>query len=121
MIWCPFLYHTFLSSVSSGPESGHRSTTVAIFLAFVMFGISDGQMRKWLRRVTRPAVLGTLRRTSPLSDVWGCDRGSPIDRFYIERFLAEYRQDIVGRTLEVQDSRYTKRYGTAVTRCDVMD
>jgi SAM-dependent methyltransferase len=86
-----------------------------------MFGISDGQMRKWLRRVTRPAVLGTLRRTSPLSDVWGCDRGSPIDRFYIERFLAEYRQDIVGRTLEVQDSRYTKRYGTAVTRCDVLD
>jgi SAM-dependent methyltransferase len=86
-----------------------------------MFVISNGQIRKWIRRLTRPAVLGTLRRTSPLSDVWGFDRGNPVDRFYIESFLAEYRQDIVGRTLEVQNSAYTKLFGTGVTRCDVLD
>ena len=86
-----------------------------------MFGISDGQIRKSLRRTTRPALLGTLRRTSPLSDVWGFDRGNAVDRFYIESFLTEYRQDIVGRTLEVQDSGYTKKYGTGVTHCDVLD
>ena len=86
-----------------------------------MFGISKAQAGKWLRRMTRPAVLGTLRRTSPLSDVWGFDRGSAVDRFYIESFLTEYRRDITGRTLEMQDSGYTKLYGEGVTQGDVLD
>ena len=86
-----------------------------------MFGISNGQIRKWLRRVTRPAVLGTLRRTSPLSDVWGFDRGNAVDRYYIESFLAGHQQDVFGRALEVQGSYYTKLYGTGVTHCDVLD
>ena len=86
-----------------------------------MVGISGGQIQKWLRRISRPAVLGTLRRTEPLSDVWGFDRGNAVNRFYIESFLKEHRQDIIGRTLEVQDSWYTKLYGTGVTHCDVLD
>jgi SAM-dependent methyltransferase len=95
------------------------SSAPAISLTVVMFGID--QIRKWLRRVTRPAVLGTLRRTSPLSDVWGFDRGNAVDRFYIESFLTEYRRDIIGRALEVQDSWYTQRYGTGVTHRDILD
>jgi hypothetical protein len=79
------------------------------------------KIRLWLRRFGRPARLGTLRRTSPLSDFWGIDRGTPVDRYYIESFLAGYRKDIVGRTLEVNDREYTARYGTAVTQSDVLD
>src|ERR1700719_5091577 len=78
-------------------------------------------MRKWLRRVTRPAVLGTLRRTTPLSDDWGFDRGNAVDRYYIERFLTEYRRDITGRISEVQSSWYANPYGTGVTGCDVLE
>ena len=59
-----------------------------------------------LRRLRRPAWLGTLRRTSPLSDVFGLDRGKPVDRRYTEAFLDRHRQDIRGRVLEVKDSRY---------------
>jgi len=66
-------------------------------------------------------MLGLFRRTSPLSDDWGWDRGTPVDRYYIESFLEEYRQDIVGRILEVKDSGYTRQYGTAVTQSDVLD
>lgn len=62
-----------------------------------------------------------LRSSLPLSEVWGFDRGTPIDRYYIERFLARNRQDIVGRTLEIKSSAYTMQYGTAVTRADVLD
>jgi len=86
-----------------------------------MFGISGGQVGKWLRRAKRPALLGTLRRTSPLSDVWGFDRGNAVDRFYIESFLTEHSQDIVGRTLEVESPYYTTLYGAGVTICDVLD
>jgi SAM-dependent methyltransferase len=78
-------------------------------------------LRQRLNRLIRPAWLGTLRRTTPLSHNWGFDRGLPVDRYYIDRFLAEHRHDIRGCVLEVKDSRYTERYGVGVERCDVLD
>ncbi len=74
-----------------------------------------------LRRLTRPAWLGTLRRTTPLSARWGSDRGTPIDRYYIERFLEEHREDIRGRVLEVHDCAYTQRFGRSVETRNVLD
>jgi SAM-dependent methyltransferase len=74
-----------------------------------------------LRRLQRPARLGVLRRTRPLSDHWGFDRGTPVDRYYIERFLQASAGDIRGRVLEVLDDSYTRRYGRAVSRSDVVD
>lgn len=74
-----------------------------------------------LRRLVSPADLGALRRRIPLSRDWGFDRGVPVDRYYIERFLHEHRHDIRGRVLEIKESLYTDRFGTAVDRRDVMD
>ncbi len=79
------------------------------------------RLRQYVRRLSRPAWLGTLRRTYPLSDAWGYDRGTPVDRYYIEQFLAEFRGDIRGRVLEVKDSGYTARFGVGVTQVDVLD
>ena len=76
---------------------------------------------KRFRRLIRPAWLGSLRRTTPLSAVWGADRGTPVDRFYIQRFLEENRGDIRGRILEVGDSRYTRRFASEVVSSDVVD
>lgn len=80
-----------------------------------------GPLRQGLRRLLRPARLGVLRRTRPLSDFWGFDRGTPVDRHYIESFLAEHRADVRGRVLEVQDCAYTDRFGSGVERRDVLD
>jgi|SRR5215211_978865 len=77
--------------------------------------------RQRLERLRRPAWLGTIRRTTPLSDHWGRDRGTPVDRYYIERFLAEERDAIRGRVLEVMNAEYTERFGAAVERRDVLD
>jgi SAM-dependent methyltransferase len=78
-------------------------------------------LRRRVRRLKRPARLGTLRRTVPLSDEWGRDRGTPIDRYYIERFLGRERQHIRGRVLELLDSSYTRRFGVGVEQADVLD
>lgn len=78
-------------------------------------------LRQRLRRLVRPAWLGTLRRTSPLSPSWGTDRGTPLDRYYIERFLDAHRGDLRGRVLEVKDSTYTRQFGGEVTAADVLD
>jgi SAM-dependent methyltransferase len=65
--------------------------------------------------------LGVLRRTTPLSDEWGRDRGTPVDRYYIERFLEQEQASIQGRVLEVLDAGYTGRFGTRVQQSDVLD
>jgi glycosyltransferase involved in cell wall biosynthesis len=74
-----------------------------------------------IRRLRRPAFLGTLRRTEPLSDRWGLDRGEAIDRHYVEAFLRRYRRQIRGRVLEVGDARYARRFGMDVRSVDVLD
>jgi SAM-dependent methyltransferase len=76
---------------------------------------------KRLRRMLHPAWMGTLRRTVPLSTTEGRDRGQPVDRYYIESFLEQYRNDIRGRVLEVKDSTYTAMFGAGVTGSDVVD
>ena len=80
--------------------------------------------RKGRAAAPRPGAirLGDLDRTEPVSRSFGCDRGTPIDRYYIEGFLAQHAGDVAGRVLEIGDSRYTRRFGGArVTRSDVLD
>ncbi|HEX5734493.1 MAG TPA: glycosyltransferase [Blastocatellia bacterium] len=64
---------------------------------------------------------GDLRRLAPFSRVFGYDRGTPVDRYYIEGFLAHNHRDIRGRVLEVGDDTYTRRYGgERVDKIDVL-
>jgi SAM-dependent methyltransferase len=72
-------------------------------------------------RRARPPELGDLRRLAPIDPNWGFERGRPLDRVYIERFLEQHSADIRGRVLEVGGSKYTRRFGTGVVRADVLD
>lgn len=74
-----------------------------------------------LRRGKAPILLGSLGSTTPVSANFGFDRGTPVDRWYIERFLARNRADITGRVIEVKDSGYTDRLGHALTERAVLD
>lgn len=53
-------------------------------------------------------------REQPVSEVFGFDRGTPIDRYYIEKFLSAHRVHIQGRVGEIADNRYTQLFGTQV-------
>jgi len=78
------------------------------------------RLRAWHNR---PAGVrwGSLRRLNPVSRVFGYDRGTPIDRYYIDQFLNEHRQDIRGRVLEIAEPIYTRRFGDdRVTQADVL-
>jgi SAM-dependent methyltransferase len=79
-----------------------------------------GPWRPALRRMRRPFRLGRFD-TAPLSTEWGFDRGTPIDRYYIERFLDAHAADVRGRVLEVKSSEYTRRFDRGVVRADVLD
>jgi SAM-dependent methyltransferase len=77
--------------------------------------------RRRIRRTLRPTWLGSLRRTTPISTECGYDRGRPVDRYYIERFIQSNRADLRGRVLEVKEPLYTERYGDGATAIDVLD
>jgi hypothetical protein len=49
---------------------------------------------------------GDLRRLTPLSRCFGFDRGKPVDRYYIENFLASRAGDVRGRVLEIADKMF---------------
>jgi glycosyltransferase involved in cell wall biosynthesis len=63
---------------------------------------------------------GRLSNTRPISLNFGWDRGTPIDRYYIENFLADRAGNITGRVLEVGDDAYSRRYGSNISRQDVL-
>ena len=72
----------------------------------------------WRRR--RPPDLGDLRRTTPIDPNWGFERGTPIDRVYVERFVGGHASDIRGRVLEIAAPDYANRFGTGVESVDVL-
>jgi SAM-dependent methyltransferase len=66
--------------------------------------------RPWPPRLGR-VDLGDLASPRPVSDYFGFDRGQPVDRHYIERFLDRHRDAIEGTVLEIGDDSYSRRFG----------
>lgn len=80
--------------------------------------------KKLLRRIVNNKLFLPfyLRAGKPISDYYGLDRGTPVDRFFIERFLAEHTTYIKGNVLELLNDHYTKRFGgKEVTKSDILD
>ncbi|HLA98093.1 MAG TPA: methyltransferase domain-containing protein [Anaerolineales bacterium] len=82
--------------------------------------------RQWLTRNFRYPYankidLGDLGRTQPISRVWGLDRGTPVDRYYIHNFLASWSAAIRGHVLEIGEDTYTRQYGgERVQKSDIL-
>lgn len=72
-------------------------------------------VRRWLRHRHWPPVgwvrWGNLRRLTPISPIFGFDRGLSIDRYYIELFLNTHREEIQGAVLEIGEPVYTRQFG----------
>jgi SAM-dependent methyltransferase len=103
---------------------------VSDFVRSVANRILPTSVRQWLQtqrhhlRFSPPinwVRFGSLRRVTPISPVFGLDRGQSIDRYYIDHFLADHAADIRGGVLEIADNSYTTRFGgQRVTRSDVL-
>jgi SAM-dependent methyltransferase len=56
-------------------------------------------------------VFNDLTVNRPVSSSLGCDRGTPVDRYYIEKFLAAKAALVRGRVMEVGEDLYSRRFG----------
>jgi len=73
-------------------------------------------MFKLINRFKTPVNWHNLRRLKPISRVFGFDRGTPIDRVYIEHFLNMNKQYIQGVVCEIAD-----KSGTHCITTDIFD
>ena len=64
---------------------------------------------------------GNLRRARPFSERWGYDRGTSIDRYYINPFIAAHGACITGHVLEVKEDLYTTACGHDIERVEILD
>lgn len=74
------------------------------------------------RSLISPEKYLKSRSLKPLSSKYGFDRGMPVDRYFIESFIAKHAAVIGGNCLEIVDPYYIHKYGgQKVTRADVLD
>ena len=103
------LARALLAALAAGSESGSASADARR----AILGESPGRAARRAR--TSPRVgsldLGDLATTRPISPGFGFERGDPVDRHYIDRFLERHAGDIRGRVLEISEDRYTTRFG----------
>ena len=111
--------HPVLHALRNAPSVLSRSTAKGWLMQAARRTIPPPVRRwlrvRWERYHLKPPLgsvqFGSLRRVTPVGRKLGRDRGLPIDRYYIERFLAANAGDIRGRVLEIGDDRYTRKYG----------
>ena len=68
----------------------------------------------------RPIIFEDLLRTEPVSQLFGFDRGTPIDRYYIDKFLTKNSHYIQGAVLEIAETSYSKAYGSNIVSYDIL-
>jgi len=90
-----------------------------LFLMSILKKFLTGLFRSFNRKVFRTSWKD-FRNVRPVSQLFGVDRGQPIDRYYIERFLSENREQIKGTVLEVGDDLYSRKFGKDITRQEIL-
>jgi SAM-dependent methyltransferase len=76
-------------------------------------------IRSTFRLIIPPKILTDLA-AHPISERFGLDRGIPVDRFYIEQFIAGKAHLIVGRVIEIAEKTYTEKYGKKVEIAEIL-
>lgn len=80
--------------------------------------------KKGARHLSREVSTAFLARLSidPVDPSGGFRKGTPVDRYYIERFLKAHISDIRGHVLEVGQDHYSSRLGSGrITKLDILD
>jgi len=105
------MFRRLMRSISRLVKNKYRNSPV--------HGLVAGTLGAWPPPVGA-LDFGGLSSTTPVSLNFGWDRGKPIDRYYIERFLASNAGDITGRVLEVGDDTYSRLYGSNISLMDIL-
>lgn len=77
-------------------------------------------MKKLMIRLFTKINWCNLRNVEPISKTFGFDRGTPIDRYYIERFLQQNSNIITGAVCEIAENTYSKKFGKNIVKYHIL-
>jgi hypothetical protein len=77
-------------------------------------------MKELLTRLFKKPNWHNLRSLKPISKVFALDRGTPIDRIYIEDFLEKNKECVRGVVCEIADNTYSKKYAQDVEKFEIL-
>jgi SAM-dependent methyltransferase len=109
------------ASLDSNPAFVRRE--VALRISARLPRSVDAVIRRGLgKRLPVGSVrLGDFDSTKPVSFDFGWDRGTPVDRLYVDSYLDANRDRIRGRVLEIGDDSYSRRFGAGnITQQDIL-
>lgn len=75
-------------------------------------GVTQWYARRKVSVEAKPSML----EFEPVSRIFGFDRGTPIDRYYIEQFLKQNSGSITGNVMEIQEDSYIRKFGKSISR-----
>lgn len=96
------------------PASGN--TLKRAIWRMLPIGLQQWYVRRRSNGSGRPVDLAF----EPVSRIFGVDRGLPVDRHYIERFLGSHRALICGTVMEIAEDQYTRRFAAGQVRSLVL-
>jgi hypothetical protein len=76
---------------------------------------------KKIRRLLKPVDWYNMRTHHPISKIFGMERGTPVDRFYIEDFLKNNQKYIQGVVCEISENLYSIKFGKNVLSYEIFD
>jgi glycosyltransferase involved in cell wall biosynthesis/ubiquinone/menaquinone biosynthesis C-methylase UbiE len=57
----------------------------------------------------------------PVNRFWGCGKGTPLDRVFINQFMQTHAGDLHGRILEIKSTKYAGKFSRRGSMIDVLD
>lgn len=106
---------------------------IDFFQGFFICTLKDGSMvkiadeKEWrvflqqAYRLKYPLINAVAQMgTEPISRQFGTERGTPIDRFYINRFMESHKGCIQGDVLEIEEPLYTRQFGSETVCCSIV-
>lgn len=87
------------------------------------FSTAEG-IKKYFRKlfVQKYEYINLIARMplEPVSKRFAAERGTPVDRIYIEHFLQNNKSEIQGVVMEIADAKYTEKFGHDVKQSLVL-
>lgn len=68
-------------------------------------------LQRFFKRISRPKFGSVGKKQRPVSTVFGLDRGTPIDRYYLNQFLQGKSKFISGTVAEIEENYLSLMHG----------
>lgn len=117
-----FPYRIYITSSKYYAEMKESLLKKGIKEEYIVNGVNEFKSIKRKQQIENDNLAKQIlsMENAPLSRMFGMDRGTAIDRVFIEKFLDKNKKLITGDCLEIAENVYTMKYGTDISKSYIL-